>query len=39
MVVTQAQIKTRHILERGAMTEPEREWLIRIAQLMMFSIF
>ena len=39
LLVSQAQLKTRQILERGEMTQSERQALIRMSQLMLLSVF
>ena len=38
-IVSQAQTKTRQIIERGQMTPDERKWLVRMSQLMLLSVF
>ena len=38
-VVTQAQHQTEQILERGEMTQSERQWLIRVSQMILLSVF
>jgi hypothetical protein len=39
LLVSRAEIQTRQILERGTMTADERTWLVRMAQLMLLSVF
>lgn len=39
LLVSQAQLKTKQILERGQITADERAALIRLSQLMLFSVF
>jgi hypothetical protein len=39
LIVTQARIKTDQIIKRGTITDSERTWLTRLAQLMLLSIF
>jgi len=39
LLVSQARNKTGQILKRGSITRNERTWLIRMAQLMLLSIF
>jgi hypothetical protein len=39
MLVTHAKNKTEQIIERGTMNAGERTWLIRVSQMMLFSVF
>ena len=39
LLVSQAQLKTRQILDRGEITQSERQSLIRMSQLMLLSVF
>jgi hypothetical protein len=39
LLVSQAEVQTKQILERGKMTPGERTWLVRTAQLMLLSVF
>jgi hypothetical protein len=39
LVVSQAQIRTRQILERGEMTASERTWLVQLSRLLLLSVF
>ena len=39
LLVSQARLKTKQILERGEITEGERSSLIRLSQLMLLSVF
>jgi hypothetical protein len=39
LLVTHAHSRTKQILDRGTMTESDRTWLIRTAQLMLLSVF
>ena len=39
MLVTHAKNKTDQILDRGSMEQSERTWLIRVSQVMLFSVF
>jgi Zn-dependent M28 family amino/carboxypeptidase len=38
MLVSHAENKTENILKRGVMTAAERTWLIRVSQVMLFSV-
>ncbi len=38
-IVTHAKSKTGQIIKRGSMTAMERKWLIRLSQVMLFSVF
>lgn len=38
-IVTHAKSKTGQIIRRGSMTAIERKWLIRLSQVMLFSVF
>jgi len=38
-VVTHAKTKTRQILDKGSMTIGERNWLTRVSQLLLLSVF
>jgi hypothetical protein len=38
-IVTQAEVQTRQILERGEVTPEERVGLIRTAQILLLSVF
>jgi Zn-dependent M28 family amino/carboxypeptidase len=39
MLVTHAKNKTQQILDRGSIEQKERTWLIRVSQVMLFSVF
>ena len=39
ITIRQAKSRTEGILARGTMTPDEREWLVRLSQVMLFSVF
>ena len=39
MLVTHAKNKTQQIIDRGSIDPAERTWLIRVSQVMLFSVF
>ncbi len=39
LLVSHAKLRTEKIMQRGEVTAGERQWLIRIAQLMLLSVF
>ena len=39
VALAQTKSTTEGILERGVMTEDERDWLVRLSQMLLFSVF
>ena len=39
LLITHAKTRTGQIVERGEMTKDERTWLVRVAQIMLLSVF